>query len=137
MRRLEAGLRRQLGPALLEAVARGEAIPEADLPERPRRPLGISRDTFAALMSVVVGEIARENGMPAGLLAPRSALERVARELPQTHEELQAALGLSAWRWELLGTQLERLLSGGATLAIEGYADGDPKIRLSHGSTNE
>lgn len=137
LRRLESGLRRQLGPALLEAVARGEAIPEADLPERPRRPLGISRDTFAALMSVVVGEIARENGMPAGLLAPRSALERVARELPQTHEELQAALGLSAWRWELLGTQLERLLSGGATLAIEGYADGDPKIRLSHGSTNE
>jgi ribonuclease D len=131
LRRLEAGLRRQLGPALLEAV------PEADLPERSRRPLGISRDTFAALMSVVVGEIARENGMPAGLLAPRSALERVARELPQTHEELQAALGLSAWRWELLGTQLERLLSGGATLAIEGYADGDPKIRLSHGSTNE
>ncbi|MGR4065381.1 MAG: ribonuclease D [Vulcanimicrobiaceae bacterium] len=137
LRRLEAGLRRQLGPALLEAVARGEAIAEADLPERPRRPLGPNRDTFAALMSVVVGEIARENGMPAGLLAPRSALERVARELPQTHEELQAALDLSAWRWELLGTQLERLLSGGAKLAIEGYAAGDPKIRLSDGSTHE
>jgi len=112
-------------PALLEAVARGEAIPEADLPERSRRPLGISRDTFAALMSVVVGKSPGERDA-GGAARPRSALERVARELPQTHEELQAALGSPPGAGSCWST-LERLLSGGATLAIEGYADGDPK----------
>jgi ribonuclease D len=137
LRRLDAGARRQLGEPILAAVARGEAIPENDLPQRPQRPLGPSRDTLASLMGVVVGEIARANDLPQSLLVPRSALERIAREIPKEHAAFQAALEISPWRFALVGEPLFRLLSGESSLAIEGYANGDPKIRLSHESARE
>ena len=131
LRRLDAGARRNLGAAILEAVARGEAVPDDALPEKPQRPLGQARDTLASVMGVIVGEIARQNELPPSLLVPRAALERVAREAPD-RERFEAALALSPWRYELVGEPLWRLLSGQAGLEIEGYAAGDPKIRLSH-----
>ena len=130
LRRLDAGARRTLGPAIVAAVARAEAFPEDALPERPLRPLGTSRDTLAAVMGVVVGEIARENELPQSLLVPRSALDRVAREIPSTRAEFEGALELSHWRLALVGDPLWRLLSGEVNVAIEGYAQRDPKIRL-------
>jgi ribonuclease D len=137
LRRLDGGARRQLGPGILEAVARGEALPEAELPERPARPLGPARDTIAALLSVVVGEIARDEDIPASLLVPRTTLERLAREAPADRGAFERALALSPWRLQLVGDPLWRLLSGDSTLAIEGYAAGNPKIRLSHDSTRQ
>jgi ribonuclease D len=137
LRRLDAGVRRQLGESILAAVARGEAIPEDELPEKPQRPLGPARDTLASVMGVVAGEIARANDLPPSLLVPRAALERVAREAPPDWAGFESALGLSPWRLELLGEPLWRLLSGRAALEIEGYADGDPKIRLSHDTAPE
>jgi ribonuclease D len=132
LRRLDAGARRQLGPALLDAVARGQSLPEDQLPERPRRPLGPSRDTLASMLGVVVAEIAREADLPSSLLVPRAALERVAREVPGDRASFENALALTPWRLELVGDPLWRLFSGAATLSVEGSADGDPKIRLSH-----
>ncbi len=132
LRRLDAGARRQLGQAILDAVARGEAIPEAELPERPQRPLGPSRDTLASLLGVVVGEIARDHELPSSLLVPRNALERVAREAPADREAFERALALQPWRLELVAEPLWRLLSGESAIEIEGYANGNPKIRLSH-----
>jgi ribonuclease D len=137
LRRLDAGIRRQLGDALLEAVARGEAIEDERLPDRPQRPLGPARDTLASLLGVVAGEIARESEHPTSLLVPRAALERVSRELPQDRESYERALGLQAWRLELVGERLWRLLSGEAAIKIEGYADGNPKIRLSDESARQ
>ncbi|MEO9169567.1 MAG: HRDC domain-containing protein [Candidatus Baltobacteraceae bacterium] len=131
LRRLDAGARRQLGPAIIEAVARAMSVPEDDLPHRPKRPLGPSRDTVASVMGVIVGEIARVNDLPPSLLVPRSSLERLAREIPQVREEFDAVLDVSPWRRMLVGDPLWRLLSGELHLQIEGYAQGDPKIRLS------
>ena len=131
LRRLDAGTRRQLGRAIIEAVEHGEDIPEDDLPKRPERPLGQSRDTLAAIMGVVVGEIARFNDLPQSLLVPRATLERVAREIPQSQEAFDAVLELSHWRMALVAEPLWRLLSGELRLGIEGYAHGDPKIRLT------
>jgi ribonuclease D len=130
LRRFDAGSRRALGKAIVEAVARAEALPEDALPERPARPLGSSRDTLAALMGVVVGEIAREHELPQSLLVPRAALDRVAREIPNNAAEFERALELSNWRLTLVGEPLWRLLSGEVHVAIEGYAARDPKIRL-------
>jgi ribonuclease D len=130
LRRFDAGSRRSLGKAIVEAVARAEALPEDALPERPARPLGSSRDTLAALMGVVVGEIAREHELPQSLLVPRAALDRVAREIPNDAAEFERALELSHWRLALVGEPLWRLLSGEVHVAIEGYAARDPKIRL-------
>jgi len=114
------------------AARRGEAIDEHDLPEKPKRPLGASRDTLASLLGVVAGEIAREAGLPSNLLVPRAALERVAREAPHDRESFERALALRPWRMELVADSLWRLLCGEATLTIEGYADGNPKVRFSH-----
>lgn len=130
LRRLDAGARRSLGSAIVEAIARAEALPEEQLPERPARPLGQSRDTLASLMSVVAGEIAREHDLPPSLLVPRAALDRVAREVPGDRAAFEAALELSKWRLALVGEPLWRLLSGDVHVAIEGYAQRDPKVRL-------
>jgi ribonuclease D len=137
LRRLDGGTRRQLGDAILDAVARGEALDENALPEKPKRPLGAARDTLVALLGVAAGEIARNADLPTNLLVPRAALERVARELPRDRESFDAALALQPWRLELVSEPLWRLLSGQAGLVIEGYADGDPKIRLSHDRAHE
>jgi len=130
LRRLDAGTRRTLGPVIIEAVKRGEAIPEAQLPPKFSRPLGNARETLVSLMSVVVGEIARENDLPASLLAPRASLERLAREVPSGREEFERVLDLSPWRMHLVGERLWRLLSGESAMRIEGYAAGDPRIIL-------
>lgn len=131
LRRLDAGARRQLGGLIVEAVARAMALPEDELPARPQRPLGQNRDTLASLMGVVVGEIARMNDLPQSLLVPRNTLERIAREAPRERAAFDDALDVSPWRRELVGDPLWRLLSGSLHLQIEGYAQGDPKIRLS------
>jgi ribonuclease D len=130
LRRFDAGARKQHGAAILEAIAQAECLPEEELPERPLRPLGTTRDTLVALMSIVVGEIARAHDVAPSLLVPRSVLERVSRELPSDARKLAATLELSSWRLELVAEPLRRLLWGESSLAVEGYPDGDPNIRL-------
>jgi ribonuclease D len=130
LRRLDAGARRQLGAAIVEAVAEAEALEEDALPERPKRPLGMARDTLVSLMSIVVGEIARAHDLAPSLLVPRAALERISRELPSDPKAFAEAMELSPWRLELVAEPLQRLLRGEASLGVEGYAQGDPNIRL-------
>lgn len=130
LRRLDAGTRRALGAVIVDAVKRGETLPEEQLPPKFARPLGNARETLVSLMSVVVGEIARDNDLPASLLVPRAALERLARDVPANREDFERALDLSAWRIQLVGESLWRLLSGESALRIEGYATGDPRIMV-------
>jgi ribonuclease D len=131
LRRLDAATKRQLGAAILAAVARGQSLDEADLPLRPVRPTAPSRDGLVALLSTAVGEIARDAGLPPSLLVPRAALERLAREAPRDRAGFERVLSLQPWRLALVSEPLWRLLSGDASLRIEGYAVGDPKVRLS------
>jgi ribonuclease D len=128
LRRLDAAARRQHGTAILQAVAEAEALPDDELPERPKRPLGTARDTLVSLLNIVVGEIARQNDIAPSMLVPRGALERASRELPGDPQALADALELSPWRLELVLQPLWRVLSGDASLAVEGYAGGDPNI---------
>lgn len=132
LRRLDAGMRRNLGDAILAAVARGEQIPEDELPERQSRPLGVARETLVALLGVAAGEIARLRDLPQSLVVPRAGLERVAREVPRTREAFDEALGVAGWRLDLVGDPLWRLLSGEGVARVEGYLGGDPKIVFSH-----
>lgn len=130
LRRFDGGMKRQLGSAILEAVARGQAIPEDDLPQRPVRPATPARDALVSLLGAAISEIAREAGLPASLLVPRAALERIAREIPSDRASFERSLGLQPWRLALVANPLWRLLCGDASLKIEGYASGDPKVRL-------
>lgn len=135
LRRLDGGMKRQLGAGILEAVARGQALDEAELPERPARPTAPARDALVSLLGAAVAEIARDAGLPSSLLVPRAALERLAREVPPDRASFERALALHPWRIALVGEPLWRLVSGDATLRIEGYAQGDPKVRLSDESS--
>lgn len=137
LRRFDAGMKRQLGPAILEAVVRGQALPEDDLPQRVARPAAPARDALVALLGAATSEIAREAELPPSLLVPRAALERLARELPQDRASLDRVLALAPWRLALVAEPLWQLLAGDAALRIEGYADGDPKVRLVHESTSQ
>lgn len=131
LRRLDAGTRRSLGPAIVEATSRGEALPEDALPQKAPRSLGNARETLVALMSVAIGEIARIHELPPSLLVPRASLERAARELPPDRVAFERVLDLSPWRTQLVGGPLWLLLSGENALRIEGYADADPRITIA------
>lgn len=131
LRRLDAATKRNLGAAILAAVARGQSLDETELPQRPARPAAPARDALVSLLSAAIAEIARDAGLPPSLLVPRAAIERVAREVPGDRAALESVLALQPWRLGLVAEPLWRLLSGDASLKIEGYAAGDPKVRLS------
>jgi len=131
LRRLDGGMKRQLGSSILDAVARGQALPEDELPERPQRPAAPARESLVSLLAAAVGEISRSEELPSSLLVPRAVLERLVREVPQDRASFERVLALQPWRLALVAEPLWRLLTGEAALRIEGYAQGDPKIRLS------
>jgi len=131
LRRLDGAMKRQLGAAMLDAVARGLALDDADLPQRPARPAAPARDALVGFLGAAIAEIARGADLPASLLVPRAALERLAREIPRDRAAFEHALALQPWRLALVAEPLWRLCSGTAALKIEGYERGDPKVRLS------
>ena len=130
LRRFDSGMKRQLGAAILEAVARGQALSEDELPQRPVRSAAPARDAIVSLLGAAIAEIAREAELPSSLLVPRAALERLAREIPPDRESFERVLALQPWRLSLVAEPLWRMLRGEAGLKIEGYDTGDPKVRL-------
>jgi ribonuclease D len=130
LRRFDGGMKRQLGAAILEAVARGQALSEDELPQRPVRNAAPARDALVSLLGAAIAEIAREAELPSSLLVPRAALERLAREIPPDRESFERVLALQPWRLSLVAEPLWRMLRGEAVLKIEGYPTGDPKVRL-------
>jgi len=127
LRRLDAGMRKHIGPRILTAVAAGEAIPEDELPPRAPRPLGAQRDALVAAIALLINAVAAANELPAALLVSRVEIERIARDLPQLPEELAALLGLTPWRRDLVVEPLWDFLGGERVLRISGYRDGLPK----------
>lgn len=127
LRRLDAGMRRQLGAQIVEAIQRGEAIPEEELPPKAPRPLSSQREAFVALMAVLVNAVAAENNVPSVLLLSRSSLERVARELPPTIDDLRAMLALAPWRERLILEPLWEVMNGRRALRVAGYDQGVPR----------
>ena len=127
LRRIDNGIRRTFGAVIVEAVAKGEALPEDQLPQRATRSLTPQRESLVSTLNVLVNSIAAENDLPPTLLVPRVALERVARELPPTHEAFVAALDLAPWRRQLVVEPLWRFVSGSAPMWIRGYGEGVPR----------
>jgi len=128
LRRLDAGARKAYGDRIVAAVAAGLALDEADLPRKPSRPVGPDLDAIASCLAVLAGAIAAENDLPPGLLATRGALERLARELPQSPEALADALEASDWRAALLAAPLFALLSGDVALTVVGSSRNAPRV---------
>jgi ribonuclease D len=129
LRRLDAGARKAFGDRIVQAVATGLALDDADLPRKPSRPPGAEREAIVSCLSVLVGAIAAENELPPGLLTPRAALERVARELPATADDVAKVLEAGSWRAALVAEPLRALLSGEVGLTVAGASKGAPFVR--------
>jgi len=128
LRRLDAGARKAYGDRIVAAVAAGLALADADLPRKPARPPGGDREAIVSCLAVLANAIATENELPAGLVVTRAALERVAREVPASVEELVRALDAGDWRASLVAEPLFALLSGSVALAIAGAGTGAPHV---------
>ncbi|HEX3550120.1 MAG TPA: ribonuclease D [Candidatus Elarobacter sp.] len=130
LRRIDAGTRRNLGERIVEAVQRGETIPEDELPPRAPKPLGPQRDALVSTLAVLISAIAAENDLPTTLLMPRAALERIAREAPQSPEQLGDVVELTSWRRELVVEPVWAMLSGESVLRVRGYRQGEPRTTI-------
>lgn len=91
---------------LLDAVRRGLALPEAELPRFPKA-LRWERDpdfdARAAALRTVRDAAAARLDMDPGVLCSRDRLEAVARRNPQTMDELREIPELRRWQIEELG----------------------------------
>jgi len=127
LRRLDNGIKKHSGAQIIEAIARGEGLPEDGLPPRAPRALSSQREALVTTMNVLVNAVAAENDLPSTLLLSRSGLERIARDLPASVDELVSLLGLAPWRRSLVVEPLWELLNGRRVVRIEGYAEGNPR----------
>lgn len=111
---------------VLEAVAKGLAVPEDELPViHKRRRLPGDVDGAVDLMVALVRLRAREHGVAMPLLASRDDLERLA-----AGEREESPL-LDGWRKTMVGTELLDLLDGRLELSL---ADGHLKVVRISGS---
>ena len=127
LRRLDAGMRKHIGARIIEAIAAGAAIPEEHLPPRAPRPLGAQRDALVAAVALLINAVAAANDLPSALLVSRSEIEKIAREGPQSPDELTALLDLAPWRRDLVIGPLWSFLCGERVLRIAGYREGAPR----------
>jgi ribonuclease D len=100
--------------SLLEAVAKGVAVPESELPslKKRRRPAG-DIDGAVDLMVALVRLRAHQHGVAMPLLASRDDLERLASG------ERDGSPLLESWRKAMVGNELVELLDGEVTLSLE------------------
>ncbi len=134
LRRLDAGMRKAIGTRIIEAVRAGEALPEDALPPRAPRPLGAQRDALVAALALLVNAVAAANDLPPTLVLTRGDIERIARETPQSLDEVVTLLGLTTWRRDLIVEPLWQLLTGERVLRIADYRNGAPRAVLVAGA---
>ena len=97
------------GQEILDAIARGLELPEADLPRFPRvarhRPDPAFEGRLERLKALRVGLVSRLDLQP-GVIAPNWLLEEVARSAPKTVEELGKVDGIRRWQIAQFGNEL-------------------------------
>jgi ribonuclease D len=127
---LSAANARRWGDPLLAAVERARAIPDAELPARPRQPRRPPRDPEldgrVDQLKVVRDREAARLGLEPGFLMPRSQLEEIARRSPRSESELAAMDGVRRWQVEAAGAALiGALTENGGPPTGQGRSHGD------------
>jgi ribonuclease D len=97
---------RRAGAAILEAVARGLAVPETELPvyrpvPRPHLPAAVRRRAEA--LRVWRARASKEVGLEPGVLFPQRLIDRLAAAPPADLAALRQTEGVHEWRVTLLG----------------------------------
>ncbi len=117
LRGVPRSLPERSGHEILEAVQRARALPESQLPVRPRGPRRPPPDpAFDALVERL--RSARDRAadalkMDRGFLMPRSQLEELARRRPRTAQEMAEIPDVRRWQVEAAGEFLLEALSEG------------------------
>jgi ribonuclease D len=99
----------------LQAVARGNAVPDADLPRFPksaRWDRDPDFDEHVAKLKSVRDVIAADLDLDPGVLCSRDRMEAVARRKPRHVDDLAAIPELRRWQVEVLGAPFVKALSG-------------------------
>jgi ribonuclease D len=106
----------RFGEELLDALQRARALPEGELPVRPRGPRRPPPDPeFEALVErlrAARDAAADALGLDRGFLMPRAQLEELARQKPRTERALLGIPGVRRWQVEAAGRQLLEVLGG-------------------------
>ncbi|MBS1110994.1 MAG: 3-5 exonuclease [Anaeromyxobacteraceae bacterium] len=101
------------GRNIIAAVNRALALPESKLPrlERPpRRPREPEIEARLARLKAARTGLTARLGLDAGVAAPNSLLETVARAAPASLDELARLPGVRRWQVEALGKELLQVL---------------------------
>jgi ribonuclease D len=97
------------GGEILDAIRRGLALPDAELPRFPKTPRQRPDPAFVARVERL--KAARERlvariGLPPGIISPNWLLEAVARAAPTDAEQLAAVQGVRRWQVEEIAKEL-------------------------------
>lgn len=102
--------------AIVDAIARGQAVPEADLPKFPRSPRWARDPEYedrVSKLKAVRDRRAAELELDPGVLCPRERLEAIARKNPHSPDDLVDVPDLRRWQAEVLGEDFIRALRNG------------------------
>jgi len=112
---------------LLAAVARGLAVPEANLPRFPKSARWDRDPEFDARVSAlktVRDAAAVRLDMDPGVLCARDRMEAVARANPETVDELAAIPELRRWQASVLGADFVKALDAHRRVEKSPYREG-------------
>lgn len=122
------GIVERQGQELIDAIARGKAVGEADLPRFPKARRWDRDPEFEARVSALKtarDAVAQRLDMDPGVLCAKDRIEAVARRNPETAEELAEVTELRRWQRDVLGpSYLEAL--GPHRTARATSAEGSP-----------
>ncbi|MGH7592418.1 MAG: ribonuclease D [Gemmatimonadales bacterium] len=97
------------GDEIVQAIARGQAVPDGDLPRLPRAP----RHTPDPVLAVRLEALKKARNTAAavlmlapGVLCPNGTLEAIAQAEPENLTTLATVVGVRQWQLEVLGSEL-------------------------------
>jgi len=105
---------RRAGPALLEAIARGLALPDADLPvyrPTPRPHVSAVERRRGEALREWRTKASKEIGLEPGVLFPQRLIDRLAAAPPADLAALRQVEGVRDWRVGLFGADLLKALA--------------------------
>ncbi len=108
------GMLERAGDEVLEAIARGQAVPEADLPRFPKAPRWDRDPEFdhkVGALKAVRDEAATRLDLDPGVLCSRDRMEQVARLLPGEVAALERIPEFRRWQVDLLGAGFVKALA--------------------------
>lgn len=128
---LSRGVVERQGGEILDAIGRGLAVPEYELPRFPKAARWDRDPEFedrAGRLKTIRDRVATELEIDPGVLCPRERLENVARRKPKSLDELAEVPDVRKWQIELLGAEFLKTLKAGRPAPEETAAPSLPAV---------